>query len=420
MKTLLKFSMLSILAIIGFTSCEEDLGGGGGGGGTTNGPSTSLLTETGFVSFDATVMPGESFSVRLEADQGDSPLSVLTISEGGTTVDLSRISIDGVAASSNPIVLFNSDKVGFTKDITIVSQSGESASSYTFRVADEANNFSTETVSITTESIVAPPTILVEGSGMAMVTPGSIFGLPVDVTNVTSPLVTIAVLQDGQYIDADRLWYDDITIQFPTNPAALPPSDANGFMKTIFIRVHADAGIRTYTVEFTDEAGGTYTKDFTLETGTSVTSLNGILFNRAGPAGTGGLDLDDGMSVGSGDARADIKDEGIDGSPVASNWIKRISGANGASIKHLFSNQGGLPDDFDFDNVTTSQQVASLWDNGISFIDTNTNGDLISLQVETGDIFTVSANNKFYLIRVAAINETVDNNQDNYMIDIRF
>lgn len=424
MKTLLKFSLLSILAIIGFTSCEEDLGGGGsGGGGTTvSDPSTLLLTETGFVSFDATVMPGESFSVRLQAEQGDSPLGVLTITEDGSNVDLTRISIDGVAASSNPIVLFGTDKDGFTADITIVAQTGESTNSYAFIVADEEGNTSTETVTITTESIVmvTPPTILVEGSGMAMVTPGSIFGLPVNVSNVTTPLATIGVLQDGQYMDADRLWFDDITIQFPTNPATLPPSDANGFMRTIFLRVHADSGVRTYTVELTDEAGETYTKDVTLETGTSVTILDGVLFNRAGPAGTGGLDLDDGMSVGSADARADIKDEGIDGGPISSNWIRQISGANGASLKHIFEGQGGLPDNFDFDNVTTSQQVASLWDNGVPFVDTNADGDPVSLRVETGDIFSVMANNKFYLLRVAAINETVDNNQDNYMIDIRF
>ena len=119
--------------------------------------------------------------------------------------------------------------------------------------------------------------------------------------------------------------------------------------------------------------------------------------------------------------RADIKDEGIDtNQPNASNWIRRISGANGAEVRHIFDGQNGLPDDFNFDNLSTSQQVAALWDNGVSFVDSNIDGDPISLRVETGDIFIVSANNTFYLIRVTAISETIDNNQDSYMMDIRF
>jgi hypothetical protein len=428
MKTLLKFSLLSILAIIGFTSCEDDLTGGGTGGGTggTGGgsdasPSTGLLTETGFVDFAATVMPQEAFSVRLQADRGDSPLSVLTITEDDTTVDFSRITIDGSAASSNPIVLFDTDKENFIKDITIVSQSGESTNTYVFRVEDEAGNFSTSSVTITTEAQVVPPTILIEGSGMAMVAPNSIFSIPVTVSNVTTPLLKIGVLQDGQHIEPSRLYYDDINNEFPINPVELPDADFNGFMRTIFVRVHPDAGIRTYTIELEDISGAIYTRDLTIETGTSVTSLNGVLFNSAGPAGTGGLDLDDGMSVGSDDMRADLKDEGIDlNQPAASNWIRRISGANGAVVRHIFPGQNGLPDDFNFDNVSTSQQVASLFENGVSFVDTNIDGDPISLRVQTNDIFTVSANNTFYLIRVSGISETIDNNQDSYMMDIRF
>jgi len=418
MKTLLKFSLLSILAIIGFTSCEDE--GTGVGGTTATPPTVELLDDAGFVSFSESVTSGQSFSVRMNAEQGDSLLNTLSVLEDGVTVDLTRLTVDGIAASSNPILLFNDDKLGFTKDIEVVAQTGESTNNYEFVVTDESNLTASSSVSITTENVVDPPTILVEGSGMAMVTPGTIFGLPVDVSNVTSPLTTIAVLQDGVYIDADRLWYDDTNVQFPTNPAQLPQSDINGFMKTIFVRVHADAGVKTYTIELTDESGGTYTKDVTLETGTSVMVLDGVLFNRAGPAGTGGLNLENGMGVGSSDPDATIKDEGIDGSPLASNWIRRISGANGAMMKHIFTGQGGLPDDFDFDNVTTSQQVASLWDNGVSFVDTNTDGDPVSLRVEQGDVFTVSANNKFYLIRVSQINETVDNNADNYVIDIRF
>jgi hypothetical protein len=431
MKTLIKFSLLAILAVVGFSSCTEEGitgggsgggtgGGGAGGGGTVVGPSVLLLTEADFVSFEATVMPEESFSVRMQAESGDNPLDALTITENGDVVDFSRITIDGEAAASNPILLFNDDKVNFTKDITVVSQSGESESTYTFSVADEAMNEASSAVFITTEVVILPPTILVEGSGMAMIAPGTIFGVPLTVADVTTPLSTISVLQDGVAIDADRLWYDDVTVQFPTNPAQLPDVDKLGLMRTIFVRVHADSGLRTYTFELTDEDNQVFSRDITIETGASVTSLDGVLFNRAGPSGTGGLDLDNGMSVGSTDGSAEIKDEGIDNGPVESNWIRRISGANGAEVRHLFNGQNGLADNFEFDNVTTAGQVAALWDNGVSFVDTNADGDGVSLRVEQGDLFTISANNTFYLIRISQVVETVDNNQDNYMVDIRF
>jgi len=421
MKTILKFSLLSILAIIGFTSCEDDPIGGGstGGGNTDTDPSVLLLTEAGFVDFEATIMPGETFSVKMQADMGSSPLNAIRITEDGSTVDLSRITVDGVAASANPILLFNADKNDFTKEIDVVSQSGEGTSNYTFSVEDEAMNTAASSVSIKTERVLTPPTILVEGSGMAMVSPGTIFEIPVTVSDVSSPLSTIGVLQDGQYIDADRLWYNDISRQFPTNPATIPQSDINGFMNKILVRVHADAGIKTYTIEITDDAGGTHTKDITIETGTNLTVLDGVLFNAAGPAGTGGLDLDEGIDTGSDDMRAEIKDEGIDGGPVESNWIRRISGANGAEVRHLFPNQNGLPEDFTFESVSTTQELASIWNNGLGFVDTNADGDEISLRVEQGDMFMVLREGKYYMIRVATINETVDNNNDNYMIDIR-
>ena len=122
MKTLLKFSLLITLAVIGFSSCEDDLTGTGGTGGTGGGnvtlPTTLLLTETGFVDFEATVTPGESFSVRFQADQGDFPLNALTITEETETVDAARLTIDSVAASSNPILLFDTDRTGFITDIT--------------------------------------------------------------------------------------------------------------------------------------------------------------------------------------------------------------------------------------------------------------------------------------------------------------
>lgn len=428
MKNYLKFGFLAILAMIAFSACEEDpLGGGGGnpgGGGNTNPEDPTIVTvvETGFVDFAATVNPGTVFSVKLIADPGDDPLKALTITENGVNVDPSRITIDGGAAAANPVLIVgDATTQGFETQIDIVAQDVEGVSTFGFILLDDANKTVSTSVEITVMSdvMITPPSIVLEGSGMSMVAPGTILTIPVSVADVTSPLNTIAVLEDGVYIEAERLWYDDLTIQFPSNPALVPDGDREGLMRTIYVRAHDGPGLKTYTLELTDESMGTYTRDFTIETGSTITTLEGILFNRAGPSGTGGLDLDAGVGTGSSDADAEIKDEGIDGGPLASNWIRRISGVNGVVVKHLFRGQNGLPDNYEFANVTTSEQIDALWVNGFDFVDTNTAGDLVSIKVEVGDEFIVQKGSKHYLIKVTQINETMDDNGDNYVIDIK-
>lgn len=430
MKNILKFGFLSLLAIISFTACEDDgLGGttdpGGGGGTDPSDPSVVLVQETGFVDSEATLAPGTIFSVKLRADRGDDPLKAITIKENGVNVDITRISFDGDAAFANPTLITNASVDGFETQIDIVAHDGESTSTYSFEILDEADKVVTAAVNITTinDVVITPPIILIEGSGMAMVTGGTKFRLPVTVSNVTDSLYSLAILENGNYMDPLRLWYGDDSVQFPSNPLGIPDSDVFGFMRDMIILTSTVPGVKTYTIEIEDVAGEVYMKEFTLETeatGSPVVTLEGVLFNRAGPAGTGGLDLDTGNGTGSSDVEAEIKDEGIDSGPLASNWLRRISGTNGATVKHLFKGQNGLPDNYDFANVTTSEQVSALFDNGEVFVDANTAGELVSFRVEVGDEFIVRRDAKNYLIKVTQINETVDDNGDNYVIDIKF
>ena len=434
MKKLLTYLSFSFLLVLSFTACEEDpLGGGtgggtggsgGGSGGTANGPSLLLITETGFVSDVATINQGTEFFVKLQGEKGDADLQAITIYEDGVAISSTRITDGGNSVVANPFLITGLDVTSFVKEIGVISIDFEDTKTYEFELKDVDGNTDSGTVSITTApEQVTPPTITIGGSGMFMTAPSSIFTVPVTVSDVTSPLLVVGVFQDGVEVSPDRLWWETLSNpNWGENPGAIDDADKLGFSRNILIRAH-DSGIATYAIAVADGTGETYFQEFTVEveSATPVTTLEGILFNRAGPTGTGGLDLDTGASTGSADPEAEIKDEGIDlGLPTTSNWIRKISAANDAMIKQLIPNQGGLIESFTFDGVTSVEQIASVWDNGITFVEVNTDGQLRSERVEVGQMYVVERQGKFYIIQVKEVNETMDNNNDNYVVDIKF
>jgi hypothetical protein len=270
---------------------------------------------------------------------------------------------------------------------------------------------------------VTPPTITLGGSQMYMADPGTIVTIPVSVTGVNSPLIGIGVFDvNGDAIAANRLWWDDLSNpNWPGNPAAIDDVDQLGFDRTLYIRAQT-AGIEEYLLVISD-ANDNYVSTFTIDVGTVTPAdvLMGVLFNRAGPAGTGGLDLDTGASTGSMDAAAELVDEGIDISlPNAQNWLKRITGGTNTEIKELRPNEGGLLESFTFESITTKEQIAEIWANGIAFTEVNAAGNLRSNLVEEGSMYVVLREGKYYAVRVVTINETADNNDDNYILDIKF
>ena len=408
---------------LAFTACESDpSGGGGGGGGTATGPTLLVLTETGFVSGSATVNQGESFTVKIQGEKGDANLQAITIYENGTAIDFSRILDGGNAVGANPFLIVGGDELNFTKEITIIAHNTEATSTYEIELRALDGTTDSETVSITTLT-ADPPVISLGGTEMYMADPSTIVSIPVTVTGVTKPLLVIGVFDsNGDPIDANRLWWNDISNgNWPVNPGAVEGSDQFGFSATLFIRAQS-SGTEEYTIGISD-ADDLYSKTFTINVNitTPVTTLMGVLFNRSGPAGTGGLDLDNGMSTGSNSAEAELIDEGIDISlPDATNWIRKIKGAADTEVKELKPNEGGLLESFTFASVDSKEQVAALWDNGLVFTDMNGAGELRSDVVEVGDMFVVSKAGNFYIVRVTEVNENPNDNSDNYVMDIKF
>lgn len=143
-------------------------------------------------------------------------------------------------------------------------------------------------------------------------------------------------------------------------------------------------------------------------------TIEGVLLNRAGPAGQGGLDLDEGTSTGTlvSDPTAafgEIKDEGIDISlPNDQNWKSQISGMNEAEIRTLSSSV----ENFDFDAVTRIDEIKSYFNNGDTLPNTNSDGEAVSAPVSIGDVFTVNRDDKIYLIEVTDVIATASDNND--------
>ena len=418
MKNLFKFSLLTLCVTLMFTACEDDPGGGGS---TINDPSLLLSSETGFVSFEETVDANGTFAVRLIGEKGDADLQAITVREAGSAIDVSRLKINGNIANANPFLLVGDETSSFSIDLEITAQSVSGTSTYSFELRDLDGRTANESVVITVNS-QGPSLELNGGSGMFSADLGALVAVPIKATIGSSELLDIAVYSEGDLVNPEDLYYDDVASsnQFSVNPIELPDADFPGFERTIYIRARK-AGTHNYQIQVIDMAGLTAELDFTINSGTPVMMREGVLLNQGGPTGTGGLDLDTGDSTGSSDIEAEIKDEGIDQSlPDADNWIRRISGANGTEVKHLFANQMGLSENFNFNDIETSEQIAGIWDNGIAFSDMNGNNELISLRVEIGDTFIALRDNKYYLFVVRDIVETSADNADNYMLDVKF
>lgn len=423
---------LSIFHVLGlaflamtFNACIEDPGTdpGGGGGLFTTTPELSLVDEAGFIAFDETVSPDTDFNVKITATRGDSPLNAFYLQEDGIEIPSERFLVDNALSGANPKLIVGADKEGLTWELTIRAHD-TGTRNYRFIVEDEAGETSSQSLNISTDA-GTPPLVEITTSGMIDVNQGELISLPITVGQGTFPLASITVLENGVPIAdfADRLYYDDLTNPFTSNPYPIPSADVNGFQRTLFIRAGNDAGTNTYTVQLADDAGTITETSFEVTTaiaGTPTTLLQGVLFNAAGPAGTGGLDLDTGTGTGSSDILSEIKDQGIDQSQTNDlNWIKKIAPINGTRMVFLLANVNGLSENFTFESVDSKEQIVEAFPSG-TVLNNDINGNPESFLMEVGDIYAAERDGTYYLFVVREINETPDNNGDNYVFDIKF
>ena len=410
-----------IMIAVMFASCGEDLGGFLEEDNNVA-PSAGLLAEGGFVLGSETVETEEAFKVKLSTSSGTANLKSVAIKEDGVIVDFSRLTINGVGASANPILLFTPDTEGFIWEIEVVAHSDVSTKSYLFEVTDELDLTNDVFVDITTTvGVPVPPSLEYLGNTSFSATPGSIISIPLNVVAGNKPLSHIAVSEGADFIeDLSRLYFGDMDTNFSANPHPLIEADQNGFEKNVYLRVSDNPGSQSYRVFVVDGNSDGAFVDIVVNTGTPTTLFEGILFNAGGVAGTGGLDLDDGISLGSRDAASEIKDEGIDlDLPATQNWKKQLSGVNGSEVRYALAGEGGAPEGFTFDGVTIKEEIIAAYDNGVAFDLRNDDNEMVSYELSIGDVFSVKNGENYYLVMVREINVVSSGNADHYVMDIK-
>jgi len=423
-RILFSFIAIASLSLI-FSSCEDDTPGGGGI--FDQGPTVTFesVPDSNFLTDNADVEPGSTFSVRINAVKGDSELNTFTLTVDGVNADISTYVINGNPPGANPALIFDAERDGLTWDITVTAQSELDIRDYVFSITDDNGNSDSASLLISTETASAgdgPPVVNIGGSGEFTASANSFYSFRVLGATGDNEISIMTILEDGDIVDPSRLSYDETP--FDANPFFIPAEDRNSFSTDIVILTPNETATFNYEVILADDFGNENSAFFSITTGPTgevVTLLEGVLFNAAGPVGTGGLDLETGMSTGSSDPLAEIRDEGIDDSAYDINWIKRIAGVNGTEIRSLFPGQNGLSENFTFTSIEVQEQLPDLWGNAFQFQNSSTNGDyMVSFIVEVGDMFIAQKGDTYYSFRVIEVNDTPADNGDNYVLDIKF
>ena len=214
----------------------------------------------------------------------------------------------------------------------------------------------------------------------------------IEATAGDSDLKTLTVQLDGANVPTSDFTLRDIISNediVSNNPALILGENVNNF--TIEVGVLNDgSNVAKELVLIVEDADGLSTSasiSFVTSTTPIEQTITGVLLNQSGPSGQGGLDLDTGEGTGTVDASgaaAEIKDEGIDlNLPNDENWKAQISGINGSEIRML---NAAAVDAFDFDAVTTKDEIATFFSEGEALPNTNSAGEPTSNSVQIGDV----------------------------------
>lgn len=282
-------------------------------------------------------------------------------------------------------------------------------------------------------SITTQPDAVYEDLG-AQVTVG------VSVIAGTNPLRSLAIKEDGVLVDDSRVDRNGVN----ESNILILGDDVNGLEWEFLLTIQDAYDTRTYTIEVTDEANLTDAASFDItveDSGTPLDmTLTGVLFNQAGPAGRGTLDLDEGKGSGVSSTdpndpngtdpeNTEIRDMGLDCTIPSPgfNWRRQIGAFNGSEIRQVDLTQ---VENFTFDVVSTKEEIQGAFDTGITFTagdsENCANGNTTSVEyvtgiIEAGALYTVKgADGRVYLLRFDEVNETEMDNDDNYVVSIKY
>ena len=250
---------------------------------------------------------------------------------------------------------------------------------------------------------------------------GTVVGVNVTWDDADNNAQYLSFELDGQALGAGNtnVRLDDPTGSLSSNRVLV---DSTGGSRTVYLKASNSFNTAaTYTISVFDSEGLSASQEFVILTPVEIVTtplsrtLEGILLNQAGPTGTGGLDLDEGDGTGSMDARAEIRDRGIDNSiPTGQeNWRRQIGPINGTTLR--MPSSVWLAEN-SFADVDTKEGVRA------AFESTSVDITDASARVVVDDVFAVynPAIDRYYLLKVRSVIPEANSNGDRYVFDIKY
>lgn len=380
------------------------------------GPPTISLSSSSAVARE--VKPLEVFGSILTITRGKNKIKGITILENNQLIDAARFTIGSKAALGNPTI-FNSplDEGGSIRiDITAPTSIGNNT--YKFILTDYLGDTAStmRVVSINAKG----PTIKYNGPIINIATISAPFKYKLSGKKEQGKLTTLQVLEDDKPIAANRLNFGGKAAI--SNPIVLELTESALFDKDLQITSPSASGTYTYKFILTDEFGAS--------SADSTRSLVGIplkelvsknLYNASRGGSNGGIDLNTGVSTTTISVNADIADSGIDTTILDKtlNWVRQIYGVNGTEIRQIINGKNGVPLVYSYTQTYIQEELVSLFLKGEPFTSRNKQGTLISERVQVGQNFIAKRGNLYYLIEVAGIINTADDNEDYYRLNIK-
>lgn len=390
-----------LLMIFLFGACETD--GIIDPGETPLGPEIRLLSDVGFVSTDAQVVPGATFRVKVNAVAGDADLKSLRITEDGTNIPSSRLTIEagGTDVTNNPLLITSAFVSGTTWEISIDAPVDAAVRNYQFTVADEENL--TASVNIDVEVFGQLSVSLARPEEQVTVAGQSDYAVGVIGTRGAAALDSLAVYADGVLLPAENLLFGGTAVG--GNPILLVAAEKTSFDTELVIKT-GERGTTTYKIELKDESGAVDTTTFDL---TVLVEYTALLINNKDGQQLGGLDLDEGQTVAFDSQLAEIRDKGITLSlPNAQNWYQQILPVNGAELRMPDLTQA---ENFSYENANTRAVIVAAFESGI----TKTESDPVAVD----DLFLIKRVDNYYLLQCTKVEVTANDNKDFYEFNVK-
>ncbi|MEO6191154.1 MAG: hypothetical protein ABIO44_13140 [Saprospiraceae bacterium] len=269
-----------------------------------------------------------------------------------------------------------------------------------------------------TDPVDVPPTIVFVPGGSFItadasgISGGSTITTRIKATKGSSDLNILRILwrRNGQTedstVDATNLKINGLTAN--SNPLLiLASSDLAGFTYTVSFPASSAADTITYYFQVEDKNKEKATVSFKIYTDENRISilLDKKLYNKDGPAGFGGIDLQTGNSTGSTDLSAELKDEG--NGPL--EWMMQFSARNPVETTIRLVLAGT-----NFTDLNSKTDIVDAYDNGN--MTTTASPSIGSTYIVKSGIFYFAINIKDLYVQMGT---GTGKNGDYFLMDIK-